>query len=130
MFGIGGAVLTTKIIPFPHRLDLGVMDIEGVIKKWLAAVSTDEELNEQVLKRMIDYITEYTSNYFEPKFDLPIPAFLTEAQTQAIVQSVEKGIDDTAFQVQEMVNKIIVERFFLEIELYQAQKRQKKWPMY
>ena len=119
--------MTTKIIPFPHKLDPGVTDIEGVIKNWLAVVSTDEKLNEQVLKRMIDYITEYTSNYFEPKFDLPIPSFLTEAQTKAIVQSVEKGIDDTVFQVQEMVNKIIVERFFLEIELYQAHTRQKKW---
>jgi len=118
-----GSVLTAKVIPFPKKPEQNLTETERLIRKWLVEMSTDNDLIEYVVDRMIMFIDKYANKSFEPTFNLSVPPNLSKEEAEALLLSIEKGVDNTAEQVCEMVNKIIVERFFLEIELYQMRKK-------
>lgn len=118
--------MAAKVIPLPQKDDYNVNDVENLIRKWLAELSTDEALIETVTNRMVLFIDTYANTWFEPVFNLPVPAHFSQEEAEAILASIEKGMDHTASQVQTMINKIIVERFFLEIELYETRNGLRK----
>jgi hypothetical protein len=115
--------LTAKIIPFPKKPEPKLTEIENLIRRWLAAMSADHDLTGYVVNRMLFFIDKYASGSFEPVFNLPAPPNLSKTEAEALVLSIQKGVDNTANQVHEMINKIIIERFFLEIEIYKNQKK-------
>ena len=118
--------MAAKVIPLPQKDDYKVNDVENLIRKWLAELSTDEALIETVTNRMVLFIDTYANTWFEPVFNLPVPAHFSQEEAEAMLVSIEKGMDHTASQVQTMINKIIVERFFLEIELYETRNGLRK----
>jgi lantibiotic modifying enzyme len=120
--------LTAKIIPFPKKPEPKLTEIENLIRRWLAAMSANHELMEYVVNRMLYFIEKYASKSFEPIFNLPVPPNFSKAEADALLLSIEKGVDNTANQVHEMINNIIIERFFLEIEIYETQKKGQNCP--
>ncbi len=112
--------MTAKVIPFPKKPGQNLTEIERLMRKWLAEISENKDLIEYVTNRMMIFIKKYASQSFEPTFNLPVPPNFSKEEAEALLRSIEKGVDDTAGQVQEMINKIIIERFFLEIEIYES----------
>ena len=111
--------MVAKVVPFPQKNGYNVNEVENLIRKWLVELSSNEDLIETVTTRMVAFIETYANSWFEPTFDLPVPANFSQAEAQAMLTAIEKGMDHTARQVQMMMNKIIIERFFLEIDLYE-----------
>lgn len=110
--------MSASIIPFPKKADQNLTELEKIMRRWLSELSTNPDLIECVVKRMLNFIERYASKSFEPVFDLPVPRNLSKEETEALLLSIERGTDNTAQQVHQMINEIIVERFFLEIEIY------------
>lgn len=122
--------MAAKVIPFPQKSEMNLTEIERLFRKWLSEISGNPDLIEHVTKRMLAFVDKYTNKWFEPTFNLPVPPHFTQEEANALLVSIEKGVDNTANQVHEMINRIIVERFFLEIEIYESLKREEKqhWP--
>lgn len=114
------------MIPFPRKSEQKAEEIEQVIRKWLNKMSADHDCVNHVTERMLIFINQYACKIFEPAFNLPAPANMSEKEAEAMLLSIQEGVDQAAEQVQEMINRIIVERFFLEIELYELQRTEKK----
>lgn len=116
--------MAAKIIAFPDKSVPSATEIENVIREWLLHLSEDQEFIDTVAERMMNFIMNYTDKWVEPTFDLVVPATLSHEDRKTLLESIEKGVDDTARQVQEMVNRIIIERFFLEVDIYQSRKKE------
>jgi hypothetical protein len=117
--------LAAKVIPFPTQSEPNLTEIEILIREWLFNISEEHDFIEHVATRMMNFISNYANKWFEPTFNLAVPPTLTLEERKTLVVSIETGVDDTAKQVQEMVNKIIVERFFLEVEMYESREKSK-----
>ncbi|WP_094605388.1 hypothetical protein SPSIL_001990 [Sporomusa silvacetica DSM 10669] len=117
--------MAAQVIPFPAKSEPNLTEMEKLIREWLFNVSEDEDFIETVASRMMNFINNYANKWFEPTFNLVVPSTLTLEERKALWVSIETGVDDTAKQVQEMINKIIVERFFLEIEIYESKEKGK-----
>ena len=115
--------MTAKVIPFPDRSEPNLSEIEQLIRSWLLNIAEDPEFVEQVAGRMMSFIQGYANKWFEPAFNLVVPPTLSLEERKALWRSIETGVDETARQVQEMINRIIVERFFLEVELYERREQ-------
>jgi hypothetical protein len=118
--------LAAKVIPFPQKSEINLTEIEWLIRKWLIEMSENCDLIEHVTERMMSFIDKYTNKWFEPTFNLAVPPHFTQEEASALLVSIEEGVDNTASQVHEMINRIIVERFFLEIEIYESLKKAEK----
>lgn len=116
--------MAAKIIAFPDKSMPNATEIENVIREWLFRLSEDQEFIDTVADRMMSFIMNYTDKWVEPTFDLVVPPTLSREDRKTLLESIEKGVDDTARQVQEMVNRIIIERFFLEVDMYQSRKKE------
>lgn len=114
------------MIPFPQRIEQGANDLEQVIRKWLKEISADADFINHVTERMLVFINQYACQTFEPVFNLPAPAAMTEGEATAMLTAIQAGVDLAAGQVQEMMNKIIIDRFFLEVHIYELQKNNNK----
>ena len=114
------------MIPFPRRSEQIPSEIEQVIRRWLNEMSADHDFVNHVTERMLIFIHQYACKTFEPAFNLPAPANMSAKEADAMLLSLQEGVDQAAEQVQEMINRIIIERFFLEIELYELQRNEKK----
>lgn len=112
--------MSASIIPFPRKPAQNAVELEKIMRRWLAELSTDPDLIETVVTRMLTFIEQYASKPFEPVFDLPVPRDLSQEETEALLEAIEKGTDAMARQVQQMINEIIIERFFLEVEIYKT----------
>jgi len=112
--------LAAKIVPFPVNSEQDCTEVEKLIRRWLQELPASPELSDCVTARMMSFITTYANKVFEPTFNLAVPAHMTEGEAEALLRSIEKGVDNTAFQIQEMINKIIIERFFLEVEMQET----------
>lgn len=118
--------MAAKVIPFPQKSEFNLTEIEQFFRKWLSEISGDSELIEHVTARMMAFADKYTNKWFEPTFNLAVPSHLTQEEVQKLLATIERGVDDSANQVHEMINRIIVERFFLEVEIYENLRSQKK----
>ena len=115
--------MAAKLIPFPDRSEPDLTEIETVIRQWLLYMSDETDFIETVAERMMSFIANYTDKWIEPTFDLVVPSTLSLEDRRNLLTSIEKGVDDLSGQVQEMVNRIIIERFFFEVEFYESQKK-------
>lgn len=111
--------MPAKIIPFPKKTKQDLSQVEQLMRKWLAKMDASQELTEYVVKEMLNFINNYANKTFEPVFNLPLPASLSSNEVDRLLSSLDEGVSQTADQVCEMINKIIIERFFLEIEIYE-----------
>lgn len=111
--------MAASVIPFPQTPGQDLPEIENLIRNCLVEISANHDLIESVTGRMMDFIEKYASQSFEPTFNLPVPPGFSKEDAEALRCSIEKGVDNTAEQVQEMINKIVMERFLLEIEIYE-----------
>lgn len=125
MAAIGGYTLAAQVILFPAKSEPNLTEIEKLIREWLFNMSEDQDFIDTVASRLMSFINNYANKWFEPTFNLVVPSTLTLEERKALWVSIETGVDETGKQVQEMINKIIVERFFLEIEIYESKKRGK-----
>jgi len=114
--------LTTKIVPFPTKNENPWEEVDRLIRAYLAEISADSYFINYVGNRMKDFIETYASKSFEPTFNLVVPPNLSQEQANALLLSIDKGVQDTAEEVQDMMRKIIIERLHLEIEIYASQK--------
>ncbi len=121
--------MSANVIPFPQRSEPNLTEIEKLIRQWLVEMSSNNDLIEHVAGRMMAFINKYTNKIFEPTFNLAVPPNLTEEEVKALLFSIEKGVDNTADQVHRMINEIIVERFFLEIDMYESSHKEPSWNM-
>ena len=119
-----GAILTAKIIPFPTPVPIESPweEVDGHIRAYLAEIKSDIFFIDYVANRMKDFIDKYASKSFEPIFNLIVPPNLSREQADALLLSVDKGMQGTIEEVQDMVRKIIVERLHLEIQVYESRK--------
>ncbi len=120
--------MPTNIIPFPKSVGHESSDVELLIRKWLENMSASPELTEHVVKNMMDFIDRYATRIFEPVFNLPVSPNLPKEEAEGLLKAIEEGVDNIAVQVQEIINGIIVERFFFEVEVFERnnQIRQNK----
>ena len=119
--------MAAKVIPFPKTSGPDLNEIEKLIRLWLTEMSESRDFVDTIAARMMTFIDAYASKTFEPIFNLAAPPHLSAEERHSLLVSIETGVDNTAVQVQEMVNRIIVERLFLEVEIYEsAQKRQSR----
>lgn len=112
-----------KIIPFPAKSEPNLPEIEKVIRGWLFNISEEPEFIDTVAGRMMSFINNYTNKWFEPVFDVMVPPAFTPEEKKTLVAAIEAGVDKTAREVQEMINRIIIERFFLEVEIYEGRQK-------
>ena len=114
--------MTAKIVPFPLQTENPWEEIDRYIRAYLAEITTDRDFINDVGNRMSHFIENYASKSFEPTFNLIVPPNLSREQADALLMSLEKGVQATAAEVQDMVRNIIIERLHLEIEIYTSQK--------
>lgn len=115
--------MAATIVPFPARS--GQTEVMERIRRYLAEISSDRELIDAVAAKMELFIDRYADKDFEPVFDLAVPAGISPREAQALLRSVEKGVDAAVEQFDRMISEIIVERMFLEIELYEQRKKER-----
>lgn len=108
--------MPARIVTFPAKPPQNGVD--GRIRLYLSEVSTDPELVEAVATRMKFFIDCFAGKTFRPVFDLVVPANMSKEETRALVRSIEKSVDTAAEKVEKMICDIVVERLFLEIEIY------------
>jgi len=116
--------LTAKIIPFPTPIQTESPweELDRYIREYLGEIAVDNDFINNVGKRMRIFIEKYASKSFEPTFNLVVPPNLSLEQADALLLSIDKGVQDTAEEMQDMVRNIIIERLHLEIEIYTSQK--------
>ncbi|AIF53438.1 hypothetical protein [Pelosinus sp. UFO1] len=114
--------MNAKIIPFPEQVETPLEEIDRQIRTCLAEIKADRDFIDYVATRMKYFIENYASTYFQMNFNLIVPPNLSPEQAEALVFSIEKGVQDNAKELQDMIRKIIMERLHLEIELYMNQK--------
>lgn len=114
--------MTAKIVPFPVYTEKPWEEVDRHIRAYLAELSADKEFINYVGNRMNNYIKNYASKSFAPTFNLIVPPNLSADQADALLSSLDKGVQDTAEEVQDMIRKIIIERLNLEIKLYTYRK--------
>lgn len=110
--------MPAKVYQFPSQTEPTLTDIERRVRASLAELSGDERLIEHVAGRMMAYIKKYTYKTFAPDFCLPLPP-LSPEQREDFLSALDKGVGAVARQVQDMISQIVIERLFLEIELYE-----------
>ena len=115
--------MAATIVPFPAKVEQDTNEVDKLIRKWLDGITTDPDMIDSVATRMMTFITTYASETFEPSFNLVVPPGFSQENTDALLKSLEKGVNGIADQVQQMVNRIIIERFFLEVQLYEKENR-------
>lgn len=115
--------MAARIVPFPARS--GQTEVMERIRRYLAELSSDQELINTVAAKMKLFIDRYADKDFTPAFDLAVPAGISPREAQALLRSVEKGVDAAVGQFDRMICEIIVERMFLEIELYEQRKKER-----
>ena len=118
--------MTAKIVPFPVNSKQDCTEVEKIIRRWLQELPADLEFSDCVTTRMMSFISDYATRTFEPTFNLAAPAHMSESEAEALLRSIEKGVNNAACQVQEMINKIIIERFFLEVEMQKIRSSSRK----
>lgn len=111
--------MAAKVIPMPQKAGYQSNEVEALLRKWLTEMSTDQGLIDTVAARMTEYIDAYANVWFEPVFHVPVPTHFSNVEAEAVLASIQQGVNRTAEQVQLMINQIILERFFLEIALYE-----------
>lgn len=114
--------MAAAMIPFPKKQEQNENELEVVLRKWLRELSPDPDMENHVTERMLHFVEHYASTMFEPVFNLPAPAQLSEKEAKAMLAAIQEGVDRAAEQVQEMINKIIIERFFLEVDIYRMRQ--------
>ena len=117
-------MLSAKIIPFPTPLQTKSPweEVDRHIKAYLTEIAVDSDFTNYVSNRMQAFVEKYASKSFEPAFNLIVPPNLSREQADALLVSIDKGYQNTADEVQDMISKIIIERLNLEIEIYTSQK--------
>lgn len=114
--------MAAKVILLPQKSKQNRTELELLIRKWLTEISSDDELKEYVTQRMLLFIDQYANQSFEPVFNLPALPNCSQLETEELLRAIHSGVKNTAYEVGLMVNRIIVERFFLEIEIYKCRK--------
>lgn len=117
----GVVVVPATIVTLPVKREQE--DVDSHIRRYLAAMSADAELIDTVARRMKTFIDRFASHTFMPVFDLAVPPGMTQQQAEALMRSIEKGVDAAAEQVERALCEIIIERLFLEVEIYTNQQR-------
>lgn len=115
--------MPARIVTLPARPAQD--EVDSRIRQYLSAMSSDPELIETVALRMKFFIDRFAGTIFRPVFDLAVPAGISKEEAQALLRSVEKGVDAAAEQVEKMVCEIVIERLFIEVENYQYRKEGK-----
>ncbi len=115
--------MAASIVPFPSRS--GQTEVMERIRRYLAELSPDQELIDTVAAKMKLFVDRYADKDFTPVFDLAVPANISPREAQALLRSVEKGVDAAVGQFDRMICEIIVERMLLEIELYEQRKKER-----
>lgn len=108
-----------NIVPFPGKTKKNVNPVADMIIKYLAAISNDCAMIAEVSAQMNTFVETYADIWFEPTFDLELPAAMTKKETAALLLSIEKGVDRAAEQVNEIISKIVIERLLLEVQIYE-----------
>ncbi|MEN6567679.1 MAG: hypothetical protein ABFC57_15450 [Veillonellales bacterium] len=111
--------MTAKIVPFPTLDVQSLAAIDKLIRTYLAEMTADNNLIDYVGDRMKDFIEKYAYKSFVPSFHLAIPPHMSQPQVDALLCSIEEGLQRNAGQMQEMINKIIFERLYREVEIYE-----------
>lgn len=115
--------MTAKIIPFPTKPQTPWEEVDIHIRAYLAEITSDKDFINDIANRMKHFIEKYASKSFDPTFNLIVPPNMSSEQAEALLVSIDKGVQETAEDVQDMVRKIIVERLHREIEIYISQKK-------
>lgn len=114
--------MSAKIVPFPTQTENVLEEINSYIRAYLTEVTADRDFINDVSNRMEIFIEKYANKLFEPTLNLVVPPNLSREQADALLLSIDKGIANTAKEVQDMVSNIIFERLHLEIQIYASQK--------
>lgn len=111
--------MSAAIVPFPSRDVQSLEEIDKLIRTYLAEITSDGNLIDHVGDRMKNFIENYAYKSFVPNFNLAVPPNMSQKQVDALLFSIEEGLQNNANQVQEMINKIIFERLYREVEIYE-----------
>ncbi|CUH97365.1 hypothetical protein P22_3493 [Propionispora sp. 2/2-37] len=117
--------MTAKVVTFPTQTEQLAEEMDRMIRIYLFELTGNKDLVRHVGDRMKDFISKYATKTFEPCFHLAVPAGMPQQQIDRLLASVDEGFQKNALEVQEMINKIIFERLYLEIELYDNMRKHK-----
>ena len=114
--------MDTKVILFPLREKAPWDTADEYIRNYLSKITTDKTFINHISQRMRHYIEKYAHKSFEPTFDFVVPPDFSQEYADAMVAALDAGIQAVALEVQDMMRKIIIERLFFEIEIYENYK--------
>jgi len=117
--------MTAKIIAFSKEREQIPEKFDRLLRVYLTEMTTDSILVDYVGNRMKTFVEKYANIWFEPTLNLDVPPNMSQEQIDALLSSIEVGIQKHAIQVQEMVSNIIFERLYLEIEIYKTLTKNK-----
>jgi hypothetical protein len=108
--------VAARIVSFPVKHEQ--TEVEAHVRRVLEELSPDAELVDAVAARMKLFIDRFASHTFAPVFDLAVPPQMTQQQATALLRSIKKGVDAVVEQTERALCEIIIERLFLEVEIY------------
>ena len=112
--------MTAKIITFPKDSEQIGDKFDRLVRVYLTEMTADSDLVDYVGDRMKTFVEKYANICFEPTLNLELPPNMSQEQVEALFSSVEEGVQNHITQVQEMVNNIIFERLYLEVQIYKT----------
>jgi len=115
--------MAASVVLFPAKSEH--TEIDRLIRRYLGELSADTELRDSVAARMKIYIDRFANKTFEPIFDLAVPANMSHQETQALLRSIERGVDAAGEQYEKMICEIIIERLFFEVEMFEYRKKKR-----
>lgn len=73
-----------QITPFPRKTAKDVDLVADAVRNWLAAMTADDVLIDKVAARMKLFIETYADTWFEPTFNLAVPATLVAGRNRGL----------------------------------------------
>lgn len=112
----------TDVIEFPSRAVRNWERFRPSIEDVLAQSGMPREGIEAVSGRMREAWLSYDQDY-SISMSLPIPGDVSATHRQDILEAVREGFTEFERKVQGVMNRVLLDRLKLEIELYFAQNR-------
>jgi hypothetical protein len=110
------------ILPFPTKPVRDWAEIEKSLRAVLAQPGVPADMVEAVVTGMKPVVLKY-SRGFSTSLNLRLPAGATAQEGEAIGDAVRTCLTEMERQFQELMHEVLLDRLYLEIELYGLRRR-------
>jgi len=106
-----------KIIAFPTKAVRDWQIIEKALRKVLDGTAADQPAKDTIVERMKP-VYELCNRSFSFSVDFPLTGSVSVQERQAVVDAVERSIQQYELGVQQLIDEILLERLSMEIQRY------------